>query len=93
MPWRTAPAWPFGPPPVTLTRTSNLSAVPVTVSGCETTPRWVSSGKIIFKRAAVDGDFAAAGREADAGDGGFAPAGAEKFIGFGFSHKSWWLRS
>ena len=33
-------------------------------------------GEIVFKRAAVDGDLAAAGRETDAGDGGLATAGA-----------------
>ncbi len=40
--------------------------------------------EIIVKRAAVDGDFAVAGREADARDGGLAPAGAQKFVGFRF---------
>ena len=81
MPWRVAPAWPFGPPPVTFTRTSSLSAVPVMVSGCGHRGALGVQREIIFKRAAVDGDLAAAGREADAGDGGFAAAGAEEFVG------------
>src|ERR1039457_4853376 len=45
IPWRVAPAWPFGAPPVTFPRTSSLSAVPVTVNGCDTVERRVSSGK------------------------------------------------
>ncbi len=63
-----------GPPPETLTRTSNFSAVPVTVSGCVAIAPQGFQGEIIFKRPAVDGDFAGAGSEAHAGDGGFAPA-------------------
>jgi len=39
------PGLAFGPPPVTFTRTSSLSAVPVTVNGCDTVARRVSSGK------------------------------------------------
>ena len=69
-------------------RASNFSAVPVTVSGCVACDALGFQREIIFKRAAVDGDFAGAGREADPRDGGFAPARAEKFGNFGFSHLS-----
>ena len=36
--------------------------------------------EVFFHRAAVDGDFARAGGEADAGHGGLAAAGAEEFL-------------
>src|SRR5438105_586406 len=36
IPCRTAPAWPDGPPPRTLARTSNLPARSVRLSGCST---------------------------------------------------------
>ena len=44
--------------------------------------------EIIFKLAAVDGDFTVAGREPDPRDGGLAPSRAEIFGDFGFSHLS-----
>jgi hypothetical protein len=68
-----------GPPPVTLMRTSNFSAVPVTVSGCVAVDALRFQREIIFKLASVDGDFAGAGREPDARDGGLAPSRAEIF--------------
>ena len=36
MPRRTAPAWPFTPPPATVARMSNFSPVSVTISGRRT---------------------------------------------------------
>jgi hypothetical protein len=45
MPWRTAPAWPLGPPPLTLIRMSYFAALSVTVSGATATVRRVSVGK------------------------------------------------
>jgi len=43
--------------------------------------------EVIFKRAAVDGDFAVTGGDPDAGHRSFAASGPEKFVGFGGSHK------
>src|SRR5690242_15834893 len=45
--------------------------------------------EIGFKRAAVDGDLAAAGRQTDTGDGGFATSGAEEFVGLGGHNKNY----
>src|ERR1019366_7434146 len=45
--------------------------------------------EINVKGAAVDGDLAAAGREADAGNGGLATAGAEEFDGFRGHNKNY----
>ncbi len=42
--------------------------------------------EIIFKRAAVDGDFAVTGGDPDTGNRSFAASGPEKFVGFGGSH-------
>src|SRR5262245_9751160 len=44
-PCRTAPAWPVGPPPPTVTNTSNCPTVLVTSSGCAMIMRRVSRGK------------------------------------------------
>src|SRR5215211_5872452 len=45
MPWRTAPAWPLGPPPCTRTRRSNVPSTPATLSGDSACSRWVARGK------------------------------------------------
>ena len=45
MPWRTAPAWPDSPPPVTLTMMSNVPSWLVSTSGWRTTMRPVSREK------------------------------------------------
>src|SRR3954453_18989207 len=45
MPWRTAPAWPLGPPPCTRTRTSYVPSTPEIRSGAITIERWSARGK------------------------------------------------
>ena len=45
MPWRTAPAWPDSPPPMTLTMMSNVVVWLVSTSGWRTTMRPVSRVK------------------------------------------------
>src|SRR4051794_29820217 len=45
MPWRTAPAWPEGPPPWTRTRRSYWPSSSVSLSGASRATRWVRRGK------------------------------------------------
>src|SRR6185436_14463188 len=45
IPWRTAPAWPLGPPPWTRTRTSKVPSTPATLSGASASSRCVARGK------------------------------------------------
>ena len=75
MPWRTAPAWPERPPPVTVAMTSNwLEAVGglqrLLDHHLQHGPR-----EILLEVLAVDGDLADAGLDPDARDGVLALAG------------------
>ena len=83
MPWRTAPAWPLGRRHSTLICASYLSASARWPEGLDGHMRMRFDRKVIFKRAAVDDDFARASGQANAGHGGFAPA-VPRYCGAGF---------
>ena len=79
MPRRTAPAWPFTPPPATVARMSNLLAG----LGQQQRPPHLRAQRIgrevVVELAVVDGDGAGAGTEEHAGGGCLAAAGCVVF--------------
>ena len=76
MPWRMAPAWPFTPPPSTLTIALKWPSVPVTRKGIRTSDSLIGVAEVLFEAPAVDDDLALARQEPDAGDRGLAAAGS-----------------
>ena len=75
MPWRTAPAWPERPPPLTVATTSYWPRALGDVEHLVDDQAQRRAGEIDLLVAAVDDDLAGAGLQPDAGDRVLAAAG------------------